>query len=563
MNLKVGLSSGGKYLSIVHGYRDPNSKITKTKTIKSLGYLEELQKQYADPIEYFKKVVAKMNEEEKAKKLLCRIEIDPNKKVDGGQKNLGYAALSQIYHTLELDVLLRNRSRDTRAEYSANDILKTEVFSRILFPSSKKSTYENKDLFFEKNNYTLDDVYRCLDFFDSLKDIILRHLHNKITEKYGRTTELMYYDVTNYYFEIDEQDSLRRKGVSKEHRSDPIVQMGLLQDKHCIPVTYKLFAGNTNDCETLMTVLRELKCEFKIAKTIIVADKGVNTHQNIVLCVAQGDGYVFSQTIRGGHKELKDFVLDEAGYRKNGEGFKIKSRIHPRITNVTSISGKISQVRLDEKQVIFWSADYAKRAKAEREATLAKARDLINNPAKYNRATSYGAAKYVKNLNFDTTTGEVVKSQLCFNTEAQKEDEKWDGYYAIITSELDKTDEEIVEIYRGLWRIEESFKVTKSDLQTRPVYVSTKEHIEAHFLICFVALTILRILEKQLGNKYSSTKIAESLSKTVGYPLQENWYVFAHTDEVTQAIEQILKIPLTNKYLTVGDAKKILGDTKK
>ena len=565
MNLKVGMSNGKKYLSIAHGYRDPKTKKTKTKTIKSLGYLDDLKDEYEDPVAHFKAIVKKMNDEETTQKGLCKIEIDPDAKLDGGgQKNLGYAALSQIYHTLELDLLFRNRARDTKAEYSVNDIMKTEIYSRILFPNSKRSTYENRVLFFEKNDYSLPDVYRALSFVNSFKDIILQQIHLKITENYGRTTELMYYDITNYYFEIDEQDELRRKGISKEHRPDPIIQMGLLQDNKGIPVTYKLFAGNTNDCETLMSVIQRMKTKFNITKTIIVADRGVNTHQNIAAIILQKNGYVFSQTIRGGHKELKDFVLDEKGYRKIGED-KIKSRLYPRLLNVTDVNDKTQKPRIDEKQVIFYSADYAKRAKMEREATIQKARELISNPAKYNRATSYGAAKYVKNLEFDPKTGEILatKTHLLFDIEKLKEEEKWDGYYAIITSELTKTDDEIVEIYRGMWRIEESFKVTKSDLQTRPVYVSTKDHIEAHFLICFIALTILRILENQLDNKFSSSKIAESLSETIGYLLHENWYHFAHADEVTRAIEKKMKIPLTNKFLMTGEIRKILGATKK
>jgi len=566
MNLKIGKSNGREYLSIAHGYRDPKSKITKTKTIKSLGYLDNLKKQYDDPIAHFREVVKKMNEDELAQKELCKIEIDPNTKLTGGgQKNLGYAALSQIYHTLGLDLLFRNRARDTKAEYSVNDIMKTEVYARILFPGSKKCTYENRVLFFEKNNYSLEDVYRCLSFVNSLKDVIVQHLHLKITEKYGRATELTYYDVTNYYFEIDEQDELRRKGVSKEHRPDPIVQMGLLQDNKGIPITFELFAGNTNDCETLLSVLCGIKSKFNIAKTIVVADKGLSTHQNIAAILLQKNGYVFSQKIRGGHKELKDYVLDEKGYRPIGKHDKIKSRLYPRTLNVIDIHGKTKETRIDEKQVIFYSADHAKRAKTQREAAIQKAHELVKNPAKYNRATAYGAAKYVKGLEFDPETGEVAttKTHLIFDIEKLREEEKWDGYCAIISSELTKSDEEIMGIYKGLWKIEESFKVTKSDLETRPVYVSTKDHIAAHFLICFIALTLLRILENQLDNEFSSSKIAESLSKTIGYPLQENWYHFAHADEVTKAIEKKMGIPLSNKFLMTGEIRKILGATKK
>jgi len=564
MFLKITKKNGRSHLIISHGYRDPVTKRVKVKTIKFLGYLDELQKELEmDPIAHYKDVVAKMNREEKIGKEIRVVKLDDSVVSNDERKILGYAPLSQIYHNLELDLFFRNRARDTKAEYSVNDIMKTEIYSRILFPDSKKSTFEKKDLFFEKNDYSLDDVYRCLTFVNKIQKDITLHLHNKITEKYERTTELTYYDVTNYYFEIDEQDDLRKKGVSKEHRPDPIVQMGLLQDVNGIPVTYKLFAGNTNDCETLIPVLKEIRRDFKVQKTIVVADKGLNTHKNIVFTVVKGNGYVYSQTVRGAHKELKDYIFDQSSYRKINEDMRIKSRLYPRTINVSTEDGKTKTERIDEKQIVYYSEKYAQRTKNERAATLAKARDLIKNPDKYNRATSYGAAKYVKNLKFNAETGEIAtKTQLLFDTEKLREEEKFDGYYAIITSELSKTDDEVIEIYRGLWKIEESFKITKTDIKTRPVYLTLANHIEAHFLICFMALTILRILENQLKGKFCVSKITESLSKIIGYPLQGNFYSFAYADEVTREVESTMQIPLTKKYLTVGEIRKILGATK-
>jgi len=427
MNLKIGIANGKKYLSISQGYRDPITKKSKAKTIKSLGYLEELEKQYPDPIAHFKQVVAEMNEQVAGQKALCKINIEQGSKIStDNRKNIGYAPLSLIYHKLELHTLFNNRSRNTNAEYSVNDIMKTEIFSRILFPGSKKSTYENRGLFFEKNRYSLVDVYRCLTFINTIKDDVQLHIHERMNQKFGRTNELMYYDVTNYYFEIDEQDELRKKGVSKEHRPDPIIQMGLFMDAKGIPVTYRLFPGNTNDCETLIPLMKNIKQNYGITKTIVVADKGMNTHGNIVFNILKGDGYVYSQTVRGGHKELKDYVLDSKEYREIGEKSKIKSRVYPREIIVTDINGKKKKVRIDEKQIILYSKKYAEKAKVDRETAILKARDLVNDPAKYNKATSYGAAKYVSNLEFDPKTGEVVttKSKLFFNEEKLREEEK-------------------------------------------------------------------------------------------------------------------------------------------
>ena len=568
MYLHKSVSNGRVYLSIVHGYRDPVTKKVRRKTVKSLGYLDDLQKQYPDPVAHFQTVVAEMNKEAALENQPVAISFDPKETLAScmaNRKNIGYAALSKIYHELGLHIFFYNNSRSFKAEFNTNNIMKLLIYSRILAPASKKRTYEAKDRYFENTDFSLDDVYRCLTQVITFKDRLQLHLHRQMKSNFGRSTELVYYDVTNYYFEIDKQDEMRKKGVSKEHRPDPIIQMGLLMDTQGIPIAYDLFPGNTNDCETLMPVLDSVKRDYEIGRTIVVADKGVNTADNIAFTLARGDGYVYSQTVRGGNKELKSYVLDPSGYRQIGDGYKIKSRLYPREIAVSNARGGRSKVRIDEKQVVFYSADYDRKAKADREPALLKARDLVKNPSRYNKATSYGAAKYVKNLVFDPKTGEIVttKQRPVFDEAKLCEEEKYDGYYAIVTSEWKKQDEEIVEIYRGLWRIEEAFKVTKSDLETRPVYLSRNDHIRAHFLICFVALVIVRLLELRLGNKYSTPKIVESLNKASGSRLERNWYIFDYADEITEAITEILGVDLSRKYLKLGDIKNILGATKK
>jgi hypothetical protein len=568
MNLRKGISNGRRYLSIVHGYRDPVTKKVKHKTIKSLGYLDDLKKIYPDPIAHFEAIIDEMNNERSLENQPVEFSINPNEVLCDtmvNRKNIGYAALSKLYHGLGLHTFFSNNSRAFKSKFNTNNIMKLLIYSRILFPASKKRTYEQKDRYFENSDFSLDDVYRCLTQVITFKDRLQKHLHRQLENKYGRNTELVYYDVTNYYFEIDEQDELRRKGISKEHRPDPIVQMGLLMDTMGIPIMYDLFPGNTNDCLTLMPILDQVKKNYEIGRTIVVADKGINTADNIAFNLAKGDGYVYSQTVRGANKELKSYVLEPSGYRQAGDGFKIKSRLYPREINVSNAKGGRTKLRIDEKQVVFYSPDYDRRAKADREPALSKARDLVKNPAKYKRAIAYGAAKYVKNLVFDPKTGEIMtsKQKPIFDETRLREEEKFDGYYTIVTSEWKKADEEILDIYRGLWRIEEAFKVTKSDLESRPVYCSRIDHIKAHFLICYVALIIASLLALNLENKYSVRRIAESLNKASGTLLEENWYVFNHTDEITKAIREKMGVDLNRKYLQVGEIKKMIGATKK
>ena len=530
----------------------------------------ELEKIYDDPISHFQKRVEQLKEEKKKHKAPINFTFYDSDRLSPGddfRKNFGYAALSKIYHELEVDKFLINRQRHTREDYDANTIMKMLVYSRILAPASKKASYEQRERFFEKTDYSLDDVYRCLSFFDKHKENLQIWMNERIKTNYGRDTSLIYYDVTNYYFETDQQTDFLRKGVGKEHRPNPIVQMGLFMDNNAIPITYELFAGNTNDCLTYRPNFGRIKKQFDLGRVITVADKAMTTGDNIwyTINTPTKDGYVFSMSVRGADKSMKEYVLDEDGYTWLGSEYKRKSRKYPRTIHVTTTSGKKMDKQVDEKQVVFWSEKYAKRAKAEREATLAKARDLAAHPGNYTRATSYGAAKYVKKIDFDKDTGEILtaSSILDINEDLIREEEALDGYYVLLTSEMEESDDKIIDMYRGLWRIEESFKITKSELEARPVYVWTREHIEAHFLTCFVALTISRILEMKLEHRYSTGRIIESLSKSECSLLQQNYYIFDYYDEVLKDIGKVTGVDFSKRIRTLGEIKQELAETKK
>lgn len=528
-----------------------------------------LKKEYDDPIAHFTEIVRKMeeknNEEDSSVNLQISLKESMNINTDK-RKNFGYAALSKIYHELEIDKFLRNRQRHSKEEYDANAIMRLLIFSRLLYPASKKKTYENKNVFFEKSDFSLDDVYRSLSLFNKHSDSLQLWLHERIKKQYNRNTDLVYYDLTNYYFEIDEQDELRRRGVSKEHRPDPIVQMGLFIDTNGIPITYKLFPGNTPDKTTLIPALGEIQRQFSLGRIVVVADRGITTADNIWYTLSAKNGYVLSYSIRGANKEFKNYVLDESGYINRSDGFKLKSRLYPREIKVTSSNGRKIPKVVHEKQVIFYSPKYAQKAKHDRAAALAKAEDLIKNPVKYNKSTSYGAAKYVKNLTFDPDTGEILQSaqqHLTFDEAKLREEEKFDGYYAIVTSEYKQTPEKIIDMYRGLWKIEESFKITKSDFESRPVFLSLKDRINAHFLTCFISLIIIRILEYRLGRKHSVRNMLESLAKACCSNVEENYYLFQFYNDVLKDIGEELNIDFSKKYMRLVDIKKVLGEVKK
>lgn len=561
--------TGRTQLDIVRAYRDKDGK-SKHKTVMHIGYLDVVEKEYPDPIAHFTEVARKMTVEYKEDNKPLSLDISTHEAMDvtyNEKKNFGYAAFAKIYHTLDIKRFLSNKQRSTKSLFNHNSIFRLLVFSRLMCPSSKKATFENRNMFFEKADFTLDDVYRSLSFFAKIKDAFLLHLHKRLKQAYGRDTSMVYYDVTNYYFEIDEQDELRRKGVSKEHRPDPIVQMGLFMDTNGIPITYGLYPGNTLDKQTFIPMMDKVQDDFDLKRIVYVADKGMTSGDNIHQILTDQNGYVLSYSIRGADSQFKDYVLNSEGYVWNQDkNYKIKSRLYPREITVTTISGRKKKISVDEKQVVFYSQKYADKAKHDREPALKKAMELIKSPARYNRATSVGAAKYVKNLAFNPDTGEILptaKNSLSLNLDLLKEEEKYDGYYAIVTSELKAKPTDIVDIYRGLWRIEESFKITKTEFATRPVYLSRFDHIESHFLICFTALTLARVLEHVMEQKYCVGKMLHSLRNVVGYRLEQNYFVFNYYDQILKDIGEKLSLDFNKKYMSLGEIKKFLGDTKK
>jgi transposase len=562
---KTKQKDGRLYLSIADGYYDPQKGYTRTVNIEKIGYLEDLLEQYDDPIAHFKDVVAQKNAEKKAAKQQPCYEYDPDETFDGdNSKNLGYAALSYVYHELEIDTFFNSRQRSIGAEYNLNSIIRLLVFSRLLYPGSKKKAFENRSKFFERFDFTLDDLYRSLTRFSKFQEALQLWIHEHIISVYGRDTTITYYDVTNYYFEIDKQDKTRRKGVCKEHRPNPIVQMGLFMDNSGLPVAYQLFPGNNNDCTTLIPILKRIRREFGVGKAVVVSDKGLNTAKNAYYLANSRGGYVFSQSVRGGTKELKEYVLKTSGYEQFGDDYKKKSRQFTRKVEFEDESGETIKANIAEKQVVFYSRDYDRRAKADRVSTITKAKALIANPDKFNKYNSYGAAKYIKHIEFDEETGEIIKAKsvIAFDEEKIAEDEKYDGYYVIVTSKCDATDKWIIDTYKELWRIEETFKVTKSDLEARPVYVSREDHIESHFLTCFVALIIIRLIQKKLDGKYSSEKILSGLSKTCCSNTDANRYVANYNDETVVEIGRLFGIDFRKKNRTLAEIKNIIAKTK-
>jgi len=584
--LKKSKSNGKYYLSFIQGYRH-NGKV-KQKTIEKLGYLEDLKKEYADPVTHFKQIAKERTNAESSQKTL---EVNLLAKLPDKaalRKNLGYAVPKAVLAKLALKEFFQKKQRTLDVEYNLNSIFSLLTFNRFLFPSSKKGAFESKDSMFESFDFSLFDVYRALDLFAKYSNEIQQHLHSKVCELIGRGNQLGYYDVTNYYFEIsyedeDEHDEngnvtkkgQKKRGPSKEHRKDPIIQMGLLMDSNGIPMAFNLFSGGESEKTSLLPTIRRVKREYSLGRIIVVADRGLNTSDNTAFLsgknhddMKNNDGYVYGQSIAGADKQFKAWVLNSDGYltdkEEDSDGstifFKHKSRIYAKKIQLKGSDGKRGQtMEIYQKQMVYYSDKYARKQKIDREKAVAKAKELIANPGKYSKATSVGAAGYVNNIKFLKETGEIPDGLLLsLNEEKIQEEAKYDGYYSIVTSEKHLSDKEIRAIYKGLWEIEESFKIIKSEFKARPVHVKTDEHVEAHFLICFVALVIMRVLEKMLGKKHTVKQIRNSLINYSCSYLEQNYYLFDYRDEVLNTMESVFGFDFSKKIMPLSEIKNIL-----
>ena len=581
---------GKTYCSIVDGYR-VNGKI-KHKTVKKYGYLEDLEKQFDDPINFLNDELANLKKEFESK-VTATFDKKELNTFDDDTFNIGYVYLKTVFKDLDINSVLKNKQYYSNMEYSLTKACELLTYSRILDPGSIKYTYEHKNQFFEPFDLSLDDLYRSLKPLLSCKEDIFKIIWENTKEKYNRDASTSYYDCTNYYFEIEYDDEdiknengeiikkgIRKRGPEKNHRPDPIVEMGLLLDKQGFPISYNLFPGNTSEKETLIPEISNIKRRHNINRVIVVADRGLNCSDNMIkmagidLDKKNRDGYIYGQSVRGADQEFKNWILSDnyiVDKISDDDGneiiFKHKSRIYPKkmyITRddkgLTKNGNKIKQtITVDQKQMVYYSQKYADKQKRDRQMVIEKAKDLIRNPGTYTRATSYGAAGYINNIKFDKETGIISNgSELSLNIEKIMEEEKYDGYYSIVTSEENLSDLELRNIYKGLSKIEETFKITKSEFNARPINVRLEDHIDAHFLICFIGLVIVRILQTEIANKYTLKNLLEKMKNfkctyTVG-----NLYKFIGYKPEIQYLNKRLRINLDMKYKTREEIKKIL-----
>ena len=530
-------NNGIPYLRICEGRYVSGLGRQKKIILKNLGPLSKYDDGKPDFLKRFREQFKNGDIDFDGLKYSTKKETKNVFEFDGNQnyielKNMGYFMLNAIFNQLGISEILNRIKSDSKIEYDLNGLTKLLVFERILDPQSKKKTFENRNkyLFPVVASEDINQVYRTLDILSENSKKIQNRMNTKIkNSSIGRNTDLTYYDVTNYYFEtmygdedtyeLDENNEIikdendkpiivekgfRKKGVSKENRKEPIVQMGLFIDNNGIPVSHKLFPWNTQDKTTFKNVLENDVDEMELGKIIVVADNGMNTQENKYLIVKKGNGYIVSKSVKKSWTSQREWALDENNYTNitNNTGettFKYKSRINEIKLTYKNIDGKKSTKIVKEKEIIYWSKKHYDKEVFQNKKFIEYLESCKDNPDKL-KDKQRKSQEFIEVLDIDKETGEVIKTDklVVFLDKKLKRYKETMGFYSIFTSEIETDDREIINKYHGLSRIEDSFRIIKKDLEGRPIYVWTEEHIKAHFLICFISLTIIRIIQYKI-----------------------------------------------------------------
>ncbi|NQN52840.1 IS1634 family transposase [Streptococcus suis] len=552
---------GRTHVYLVEGYRKEGK--VKQRILKKYGLLDELEKD--DPA-----ILDRLKQEAKqgilTDKKTLTVDYDLLAPMYEPDKSYGWMVLDGLFEELELSHFLK--SRPHKADYDLVQVLKLLVFQRILHPNSKLATYASQGDLFGDWSVSRNAIYRSLDLLNSLKEDLQLHLHKEVSRLTKREARLVFYDVTNYYFETDIPDSeevsengiilkegLRRRGPSKEHRPKPIVQLGLFMDTNGIPISYKLFRGNQTDPVTYLPAVEEVKKQFGIERIVVVADKAMNSQNNVSAMEKQGDGWLFSQKHRGKRgapKDIQEKILEESGWQFNQDiTFAKKSYIRER-----KLGTKKDSPTVREKVLMTWSKKYEDRERIRREGALDYANKLTDAEL-FRQTSKKGGKKYLELSYLDKETGEVkpFSPLIRIDQEQVEFDAQFDGVHVLVTSEIEMSDEAMLASYKELSKIEDCFRVTKMELESRPVYVWTEEHIQAHFLTCFIALVHLRLLQHQIDWKMSPERITSALNSAKATRLRDDYYRLQENSDM-QELNKLLGFDWTNGIVKFETLKK-------
>lgn len=575
MRLKVSRSkNSASYYVTKTVYID---KKEKTITVEKLGTESSLREKLngRDPYEWAKEYVAELNRKEKEERRQIIIKRKQSKLIPKNEQqsfNGGYLFLQQLYHQLKIDQICNYISEKYKFTFNLNTILSRLIYGRILFPTSKLNTFQLSKTLLEQPNFQLHHIYRALEVIAKESDFIQSSLYKNSLDISKRNDKILYYDCTNYFFEIEQEEGLKQYGPSKEHRPNPIVEMGLFMDGDGIPLAFSLHNGNTNEQLTLQPLEKKILKDFSLAKFIVCTDAGLSSADNRKFNNIQGRAFITTQSIKKLKKHLKTWALNTSEWYLDGssETFDLKKieeseEVKDKYRNCIFYKERwIKENGLEQRLIVTYSLKFKEYQHHIRNRQIERAAKLLETkPSSLKKHHQNDYKRFITKTNI-TDTGEIADKEIYnINQDVIANEEVYDGFYSVCTN-LEDDATAIAKINHNRWEIEECFRLLKTDFRARPVYLSRDERIKAHFTTCFLSLTIYRYLEKRLRNLFTNSEILHQLRNMNFYSVLGEGYIPTYTrTDFTDALHEAFGFRTDYQIVTLKQMKKIFKDTKK
>jgi len=570
VRLSISKSKNATSLYVIQSVYENGKR--STRVVEKLGTVAELQEKLngQEPIKWAKAYIDELNKKEKEQSREVIVKYSPSKLISKDQQHIfngGYLFLQQIYHELNLHKVSAKILKKYKFSFDLNAILSRLLYGRILFPSSKLATYRHSSKFIEQTNFELQHVYRALEIISKEMDFIQSSLYSNSLKISKRNTGILYYDCTNYFFEIEQEAGLKQYGPSKEHRPNPIIQMGLFMDGDGVPLAFSLNSGNTNEQITLKPLEQKILSDFKLSKFVVCTDAGLASEKNRKFNNEDERAFITTQSIKKLKKHLKEWSLDSRGWHltDRDKTYDISQLDEETYKDKCFFKERwIKENGLEQKLIVTYSIKYKNYQRQIRNSQIERAQKLIDSsPTKISKSNQNDYKRFIKKTSC-TYDGEIADKELfALNTETIVAEEAYDGFYAVCTN-LEGSAQEIIRINQRRWEIEECFRIMKSEFKARPVYLSREDRIKAHFTTCFMSLIIYRLLEKKLGNKFTCSEIINGLKEMNFYEIKGEGYIPTYTrTEFTDALHESFGFRTDYEIIKKTLMKKFFSITKK
>jgi len=575
MRLQISKSKNSASLYVIKTVY--NNGKEQTKIVEKLGTYDELKEKLdgQDPIDWAKKYIESLNKKELEENRDVLVKCSPSKLINKDEQhsfNGGYLFLQQLYHQLKLNQICKDISAKYKFTFNLDSILSRLIYGRILFPSSKLNTFQLSKTLLEQPDFELQHIYRALEVISKESDFIQSELYKNSLAISKRNDKILYYDCTNYFFEIEQEEGIKQYGPSKENKPNPIVEMGLFMDGDGIPLAFSIHSGNTNEQLTLQPLEKKILEDFSLSKFVVCTDAGLSSTDNRKFNNLGDRAFITTQSIKKLKKHLKEWALASGGWHLDGKlgtfdisGIEVSEEVKDKYMDCTFYKERwIKEDGLEQKLIITFSLKYKEYQRHIRNRQIERATKLLETkPSNLKKPHQNDYKRFITKTNV-TRDGEIAEKEVySVNQDVITKEESYDGFYAVCTN-LEDDAPAIAKINHKRWEIEECFRLLKTDFKARPVYLSRDDRIKAHFTTCFLSLTVYRYLEKQLKEQFTSTEIISQLRDMNFYSILGEGFIPTYTrTDFTDALHDAFGFRTDYQIVSMKQMKKIFKDTKK